>query len=64
MKAQYQGLLLDMRDLQDKLNDGQKALKNLSEDYMKAVNQAPQAVNQAPPAPDLFAEPAMEVDQV
>ena len=37
-KLQYQTLLQEMQDLQQKLNDGQQALKLLSEDYMKAVN--------------------------
>ena len=37
-KAQYQGLLTEMQELQQKLNDGQQALKLLSEDYMKAVD--------------------------
>lgn len=40
-KTQYQHLLQEMQDLQGKLNDGQKAMKLLSDDYMKAVNQAP-----------------------
>ena len=37
-KAQYQTLLTEMQELQQKLNDGQQTLKLLSEDYMKAVN--------------------------
>ena len=37
-KLQYQTLLQEMQDLQQKLNEGQQALKLLSEDYMKAVN--------------------------
>ena len=40
-KAQYQTLLTEMQELQQKLNDGQQALKLLSEDYMKAVNKEP-----------------------
>ena len=41
VKAQYASLLTDMQDLQSKLADGQKALQQLSHDYMKAVNQTP-----------------------
>ena len=52
-KAQYQTLLHEMQELQQKLNDGQQALKLLSEDYMKAVN------NELKPA-DL--DSSMEVD--
>lgn len=40
-KAQYAPLLTDMHELQSKLAEGQKALHQLSEDYMKAVNQTP-----------------------
>ena len=41
VKAQYASLLADMQALQTKLADGQKALHQLSQDYMKAVNQTP-----------------------
>ena len=41
VKAQYASLLTDMQDLQSKLADGQKALHQLSQDYMKAINQTP-----------------------
>ena len=40
-KAQYQSLLSEMQELQQKLNDGQKTLKQLSEEYMQAVNKDP-----------------------
>ena len=41
VKAQYTTLLADMQTLQGKLAEGQKALQQLSQDYMKAVNQTP-----------------------
>ena len=41
VKAQYAALLTDMQELQTKLTEGQQALKTLSDDYMKAVNQTP-----------------------
>ena len=41
VKTQYAALLTDMQDLQVKLTEGQQALKSLSEEYMKAVNQTP-----------------------
>ena len=41
VKTQYATLLTDMQDLQVKLTEGQQALKCLSEEYMKAVNQTP-----------------------
>lgn len=34
-------MLQDMQDLQTKLNEGQQRLKDLSDQYMKVVNQAP-----------------------
>ena len=40
VKSQYAALLTDMQDLQTKLTEGQQALKSLSEEYMKAVNQS------------------------
>ena len=41
VKAHYATLLADMQALQGKLAEGQKALQQLSQDYMKAVNQTP-----------------------
>ena len=41
VKTQYAALLTDMQDLQVKLTEGQQALKCLSEEHMKAVNQTP-----------------------
>lgn len=41
VKTQYAALLTDMQDLRVKLTEGQQALKGLSEEYMKAVNQTP-----------------------
>ena len=52
-KAQYQSLLNEMQELQQKLTEGQQALKLLSEEDMKAVNKDPQP-------PEL--ERSMEVD--
>lgn len=52
-KAQYQTMLTEMQERQQKLNEGQQALKMLSEEYMKAVNKDPQP-------PEL--ERSMEVD--
>lgn len=40
-KAQYAAMLQDMQELQTKLNEGQQRLKDLSDQYMKVVNQAP-----------------------
>ena len=41
VKSQYTALLTDMQDLQAKLTEGQQALKSLSEECMKVVNQTP-----------------------
>ena len=41
VKAQYTTLLADTQTLQGKLAEGQKVLQQLSQDYMKAVNQTP-----------------------
>ena len=48
VKAQYASLLTDMQDLQSKLAEGQKALHQLSQDYMKAINQTPAPTELAP----------------
>ena len=40
VKSQYAALLTDTQHLQTKLTEGQQALKSLSEEYMKAVNQS------------------------
>ena len=40
-KAHYQTLLTEMQELQQKLNEGQKTLKQISEDYTQAVNKDP-----------------------
>ena len=48
VKAQYASLLTDMQDLQGKLAEGQKALHQLSQDYMKAINQTPAPTALAP----------------
>ena len=56
VKSQYAALLSDMQELQVKLADGQKTLKNLSEDYMKAVNQTP--------TPAELTEPTGETEQM
>ena len=50
VKSQYAALLTDMQELQGKLTEGQQALKTLSEDYMKAVNQTPTPANLPPAA--------------
>ena len=49
VKAQYASLLADMQTLQSKLTDGQKALHQLSQDCMKAVNQTPTPADLATP---------------
>lgn len=49
VKAQYASQVQDTQDLQVKLTDGQKALKALSEDYVKAVNQSPAPVDLTEP---------------
>ena len=41
IKSQYAAMLQDMQEIQTKLNDGQKRLKQLSDKYMAAVNQTP-----------------------
>lgn len=41
VKSQYTALLTDTQDLQAELTEGQQALKSLSEEYMKVVNQTP-----------------------
>ena len=56
VKSQYAALLSDMQELQSKLADGQMTLKNLSEDYMKAVNQTP--------APEDLTKPKGEGEQI
>lgn len=40
-KAHYQTLLNETQELQQKLNDGQKTLKQISEERMQAVNKDP-----------------------
>ena len=40
-KSHYAAMLQDMQDIQARLNDGQQKLKQLSDKYMAAVNQAP-----------------------
>ena len=52
VKAQYASLLTDMQDLQSKLADGQKALHQLSQDYMKAINQTPAPAELATGSPE------------
>ena len=49
VKAQFASLLADTQTLQSKLTDGQKALHQLSQDYMKAVNQTPTPAGLATP---------------
>ena len=49
VKSQYAALLTDMQELQAKLTEGQQSLKNLSEEYMKAVNQTPTPPDLPPP---------------
>ena len=56
VKAQNASLLTGMQDLQSKLADGQKALQQLSQDYMKGVNQTP--------APSDHAAPMGEPEQI
>ena len=56
VKSQYTSLLNDMQELQSKLSEGQKSLHQLSEDYMKAVNQTP--------TPAELTEPAGETEQI
>ena len=53
-KSQYAAMLQDMQDIQTKLNEGQQKLKQLSDKYMAAVNQAPkpEELNQEPAAPE------------
>ena len=40
-KSHYAAMLQDMQDIQARLNEGQQKLKQLSDQYMAAVNQAP-----------------------
>lgn len=56
VKSQYAALLSDMQELQSKLAEGQTALKALSDDYMKAVNQTP--------APEDLNEPKADGEQI
>ena len=41
VKSQHAAMLQKKQDLQTKLNEGQQRLKDLSEQYMKLVNQTP-----------------------
>ena len=50
-KSHYAAMLQDMQDIQARLNEGQQKLKQLSDQYMAAVNQAPKPE-------DLTQEPA------
>ena len=48
IKSQYASMLQDMQEHQTRLNEGQKKLKTLSEQYMQAVNKTPMPAELGP----------------
>ena len=51
VKTQYASMLQDMQELQSKLNEGQKRLKQLSDQYMKVTTQTPPPTGLEPEEP-------------